>query len=150
MNFRYGFLDIAIGRHPLDADWLSGLRQRNKSTSLRRRVQIFDYLTLGCQKNLSIILSDANIISISMSCKFPDWLGYLGLGLFHTETYEKTTRQITNSWILQLLQILPKMSYSHRMLQRIYYDESKVLSWRDLEDVEEDLKLSVFRGLGSD
>ena len=139
MYFRYGFLELAMGKHPSNSDWLSGKRNHHRLRKELGPIPILGGFPLKHQKNLSFILQDANIVTISNSCGFPDWLGYTGLGLVYSENHEKNTRHITDSWIPQILQILPDNSYSTSMLQLTYSDKSKVLLWKDLELVEKDL-----------
>jgi len=55
------------------------------------------------------VLADASISQIASVCKLPDWLGYLGLGLFHTEAVERNDRKLTKAWILNSIFCCAKM-----------------------------------------
>ena len=139
MYFRYGFLELATGKHPKNDNWLSGQKHHNNLSEELGRMPILGNFSIKHQIALSSILKDTNIISISNSCKFPAWLGYLGMALVYSEKHEKKTRQITKSWIPQFLKILPTNSQSITLLKSILNDPSKVLSWQDLELIEGDL-----------
>jgi len=100
--FRCGFLELAEGKHPDDAGWLSGQKRHHEMFK-----QLFDRSEWalrdpGVQRAIADVLADASISQIASVCKLPDWLGYLGLGLFHTEAVERNDRKLTKAWIPQL------------------------------------------------
>lgn len=78
-------------------------------------------------------------MAASDSCRFPDWLGYLGLGLFHTESTETIDRTLTKAWIPQFLRLLCDGVESRGSLQSILDSPVGVLRWQDLDRLESGL-----------
>ena len=63
----------------------------------------------------------------------PDWLGYLGLGLFHTEDVERNDRRLTKAWVPQLALLLREDASPRRSLRDILDNPAGVLRWEDLD-----------------
>ena len=144
MLFRYGFMELAKNKHPDSPEWI---------VSTNNKDQLFG--TLGAvwgrsgrlhgpsaedQTKLISILSRASILRISKQCRFPAWLGYLGLGLSYTEPIEAEVKQLTESWKPQLLKLLPSDGNVMHLLRLTLFDaDESQLRWQDLERVEEAL-----------
>lgn len=83
--FRYSFSELAAGKSPNDNTWIVKghiKRLRYVSAQLGRWPKRYDLK----QKEIIIkICRDADLSVISKRCRFPDWLGYLGLVLRHME-----------------------------------------------------------------
>ena len=85
-----------------------------------------DYLAL------SRVIEQASLRRISQSCKFPDWLGYLGICLSWFETWEREERLLSQTWGAQLLELceekdtLPESTLLSKIKNRTgplyYYD----------------------------
>jgi hypothetical protein len=132
--FRCGFVELAEGKHPEDPGWLSGTanhREMFRTLFDRSELALRDPVRL---RGLSGVLADASIGRISSGCKFPDWLGYLGLALFHTESVERTDLTLTRAWVPQLIAVA-----GERTPGRAHLGARGLLTWRDLETVEGDL-----------
>ena len=96
------------------------------------------------QTKLISILSHASLARISKQCRFPAWLGYLGLGLSYTEPVEAEVKQLTVAWKPQLLKLLPSNTDSMKLIKLTLFDpDEPQLRWHDLEQVEEALILSM-------
>ena len=92
------------------------------------------------QMKLISILSRASILRISKQCRFPAWLGYLGLGLSYTEPVESEVKRLSASWKPQLLKLLPSHTNMMHLLKLTLFDsDESQLRWQDLERVEEAL-----------
>ena len=92
-DFRNAFFQISLGRHPSREDW--------KPKTRGRRI---DAEQLRDSSTLHRVLAEAVLSTIAAECRFPDYLGYLGLGLFYTTTCELQEPLLTNSWGGQLLE----------------------------------------------
>ena len=80
--------------------------------------------------------SRIEIRRLSQVSRFPDWLGYLGLTLFLAERAEARYRQLTASWVPQLLELVEDGSVGQQRLQEIRDDHRRILRWPDLELIE--------------
>jgi hypothetical protein len=81
-------------------------------------------------------MAGATISTLAGECEFPDWLGYLGLGLWACEESEAGDRTLTNAWAPQLLELVSNDSHAARRLDGIARDCSERLTLGDLELVE--------------
>jgi hypothetical protein len=144
MLFRYGFMELSKDKHPDSPDWI--VRMNNKDQlfgalgAVWGRSRRLHGLSKEDQTKLISILSRASILRISKQCRFPSWLGYLGLGLSYTEPVESEAKQLTTSWKPQLLKLLPSNANMMHLLQLTLFDsDESQLRWQDLERVEEAL-----------
>ena len=144
MLFRYGFMELSKDKHPDSPEWI---------VSTNNKDQLFG--TLGAvwgrsgrlhgpskedQTKLISILSHASLARISKQCRFPAWLGYLGLGLSYTEPVETEVKQLSASWKPQLLKLLPSNGNVMHLLKLALFDSDESQhSWQDLERVEKAL-----------
>lgn len=76
MHFKYAFLELSNGKSPEDSDWIT----HSERTSFAKLLGPIPRLYTDSQKeNILKICLDADIHSIANRCRFPDWLGYMGL-----------------------------------------------------------------------
>ncbi len=85
--------------------------------------------------------SEANLSQIADACKFPDWLGYLGLVIHHFGAADNE-RQLSLSWAAQLKKLVTPATLSHQRLDAIFLSTTR-LSLDDLELIEKDWRLRV-------
>ena len=143
MHFRYGFRELSRGKHPESSDW----RVRKGDAAFPRGAEpseLGQLPSLGGwliqdQRALASVLLTARLGNIRSEVRFPDWLGYLGLGLYYCERNEKLDRSLTKQWVPQLIEMLPQPSRCRSTFQEILNDPTRVLGWRDLEMVESNL-----------
>ena len=88
------------------------------------------------QQALADQLVQADIEAIASRCPFPDWLGYLGLGLHYTEDAERERRQLTVAWVPQLVALLPREGEVAKSLAQLFESNDTPLTWQRLESVE--------------
>ena len=140
MFFRYGLREVAKGIHPDSGEWrVSGDRSDLERGSPAEELGPLPPLgawPLEEQHRLNAVLAPASLSDIAAACPFPDWLGYLGLGLHYCEDAERESRSLTTVWIPQLVGMLPPDSPSADFLRGVADDQDKVLTWRMLEQVE--------------
>lgn len=114
-DFRYGFLQLADGKNPNNSDWMTtSYIEKNKVYEFP-----YEYSNEVKQSVLHICL-ESNLSNINKSCRFPDWLGYLGVVISHIEPryYENKDLfyELSKHWTKQLREIVPKSSVMHDLL----------------------------------
>lgn len=134
MHFRFALLDLSDGIHPSSQRWRVHRNKHNGYGDLPTG------LGSSAQRRLAQILAGASIKKIVGKAPFPNWLGYLGLGLLYTEDHERESRQLTVTWTPQLISLLPTSAEARARLQAILTNHSEVLTWRHLESVEYGLR----------
>lgn len=138
LHFRYSFAEIANGKTPADADWII----HSEITSYTRPLgNIPRNFTSKQKQKVNEICKDANLARIAKECKFPDWLGYLGLVLHHLGGDSDADRQLALAWASQLKKLVSAESRSFINLESICSTSSRTLNLRDLEQCETDMLL---------
>lgn len=132
MHFRYAFSELAAGKTPENKDWLIHGSNTRYSTVLGPLPR--NYTDSEKERVIGICLK-ANIISIASSCKFPDWLGYLGLVLEHMRSGSKAYTLLSSNWASQLMTMVPQNTQIHARLKEIANGDG-LLSITDLENCE--------------
>lgn len=134
MHFQYAFLELIKGRSPTDSQWLI-----HKNTSFSDQLGSPPRNYTGEQKEIiHKICCEADLGIIESSCKFPDWLGYLGLILKHMYSGSETYTELSSSWASQLIKLVTPQSPNHVRLQGIVEGKG-VLDINDLEECESDI-----------
>ena len=134
MHFHYSFYEMASGRSPTDDDWpvqgsLAGYSRPD------RGLMPPTYTDEEKSKILSIC-ADANIAYISSECKFPDWLGYLGLVLHHMQQTADAYRQLSSTWASQLADLFDPSAPTYSKLKLITQGNQGLLTWGLLAECE--------------
>ena len=145
MYFRYGFMELSRGKHPDVSNWIvSNSRRDELHAKLGPVWNDSQGPSASEQYELIAILSDASLSKIAKRCRFPSWLGYLGLALNYTEKVEAQTRVLTKSWTPQLLDMLPKNADSMHLMKLCLFDNSEApLRWGDLVSMKEALLIGA-------
>ena len=81
-------------------------------------------------------------MEIAAQCRFPDYLGYLGLGLLHTNQIEQQHRLLTPLWGGQLLEMIDEESPVTATLHNRVSETGARLVWRNLDGVERAMNLA--------
>lgn len=85
------------------------------------------------------IASKADLFEINKSCKFPDWLGYIGLlyHLFSGFGRYAIMRELTKSYCPQFIKMVKEDSRAHKILNEIIKSNYKIdFSIDMLEEIE--------------
>lgn len=148
MIFRYGFMELSKDKHPDSPEWIVSTNNKDQLFgalgAVWGRAGRLHRPSNEDQTKLISILSRASILRISKQCRFPAWLGYLGLGLSYTEPVESEVKQLTGSWKPQLLKLLPSDTHVMQLLNLTLFDsDESQLRWQDMERVEEALILGA-------
>jgi hypothetical protein len=144
MHFRYSFLELCLGKHPDSPGWLAGRKGHPRLNDLLGPMPPLAALPLDAQKRLTALLSGASLKAICSSALFPDWLGYLGLGLLYCADAERQNRKLTEAWTPQLSAMVRAAGQGcptmvDEELTGILADPLRRMTWRDLEGVEQAL-----------
>lgn len=141
MYFRYAFLELLKGRHPHDPIWITKKCNHHQLPSLLGDLRRVNQLSFTQQEILAEIFASASLLNISKLCRFPDWLGYLGLALRYTEKAEHSTRVLTQAWSTKLLDLVSPGSKSAQFLNSLVFNDG-ILTWGNLEMIEKELAYS--------
>ncbi|MDP2834076.1 MAG: hypothetical protein Q8Q28_12455 [Pseudomonadota bacterium] len=140
MLFRYALHEILLGHHPDSSSWVVSqshpvLSRGSQLKELGPLPPRWESWAIGEQHQLAQVLIGASIHDIRSSCSYPDWLGYLGLGLMYSKDAELETRAVTKSWVPQLLEEREGV-HAQQLLRSIASSNNLVLTWRMLEVLE--------------
>ena len=134
MHFRYAFVDLANGKSPVDPDW-QVYAQNTDFRSLGEFPSSFNIEQI--QAILKICL-DADILAIAKNCRFPDWLGFLGLVLTHTSGSGSSYQQLSMKWSAQLIKVVLTGTPIFQKLISIADGDGKLVI-ADLESIEQNI-----------
>lgn len=137
-NFRYGFREIARGGVPEGEKWLVYTQVMEGSDSPQRRQlgQLPQSYSTDERDGILKICLEADILAIARDCRFPDWLGYLGLVLHHMKTDTRIYGDVSAKWASQLKALVWEGSSIFSRLEEIAAGDSVPLNIQDLEQVE--------------
>lgn len=138
MLFRYAFKQLVAGVDPASEAWVACKKNEQNLSNLLgtmpRRFPRDEQLTLAR------VLAEASLTKLVNSVPFPDWLGYMGLGLWYCADSEPIERALTMAWVPQLLEMVPDSSAPHISLTSILDSSSRYLQWTDLDGIERALE----------
>jgi hypothetical protein len=138
--FRYGFSELARGKSPDDGDWIVYERiiaNSNRLAPYKERLGPVPTRFSPTQKyRILRICLYADILSIAEYCKFPDWLGYLGLVLTHMQCNSETYKSVSSKWASQLKELTPEHSQIYSRLNEMVENNDILLNIKDLEACE--------------
>ena len=140
MHFRYAFGELAKGKSPESKEWII---HRNNTRNLNQLGPLPRNYTDDQKEKFLQICLDANISSISLNCKFPDWLGYLGLVLNDMYTPANSYKAVSSGWASQLKELVSPNSQAHTRLIEIIDNKDYLLNINDLETCEKDMMRSL-------
>jgi len=135
MHFRYGFLELASGKSVNDSDWIV----RRRKTSYAKQLGTLPKKYSESQKeSVLAICTEADIPLIASECKFPDWLGHLGLVLAHMQSESDEFKLLSSKWAAQLQGLIsPKSNIWHQL--KTIVNQEKLLSLNDLANIESEI-----------
>jgi hypothetical protein len=115
-DFRYAFLQLADGKHPSDPNWMDTAFIEN------HKIYAFphEYTHKAEQAVLKTCL-ESSLMNIGNDCKFPDWLGYIGVVMSHMRPRYNENQDLYNAlsklWGQQMQEIIPKTSLIYARLE---------------------------------
>ena len=135
VEFRYAFRELVAGKHPDAPEWIVS---RGKQPAFGKLLPAppRGRWPLEEQQKLAGILTRTDLREIHEACRFPDWLGYLGLALATTEDAECLDRKLTLCLIPQLMELVQRVPSCVTRLTAILSDSDRILRWSHLEMVE--------------
>jgi len=139
-HFRYAFRELARGRHPEEENWVVHSKRTKypqlgnfpRRYSPREKIQVLEQ----CK--------NTDLKFLKTECRFPDWLGYLGLVLHHMQSDSKAYQEVSCTWSAQLATIVPEQTAIHSKLTALSSGDNGFLSLNDLEDCEHAIETSRY------
>lgn len=135
-TFRYSFLELAKGKNPDDIDWIV-----DSNTNLQSKLgKVPLEYSLKQRESIHNICVEADIKTIAKECGHLDWLGYLGLVLYHMGDNSESFKKLSSTWAFQLQKMVIQETLTSTILQDISKGKSlltvKVLEFceRDMDD----------------
>jgi len=142
-NLRFGLYAIGLGYHPDQPDWAEVVSESGDIIHpYQDRVNFRRHSSHNTL--LYRALSEAEIFQIAKECRFPDSLGYLGIGLNTFADLELRRRLLTYGWAPQLRDLVFPDSFSYAALQEMIESPGETLTWRFLSSVEADFNHQLF------
>jgi len=140
LTFRYAFIEMSPGKSPEEEGWIT--RKGVDSRVLNAQFgSFYDRPRSSPEKEKIIkICLKASIRYIADNCKFPDWLGYLGLLLYEVEE-AGSYGSLSLNWTKQLKEyVFREDNEEDSELGNLFdeiINEGRLLKWGDLERIEE-------------
>ena len=138
-GFRYAFYQLALGRNPNDSDWINTFSQTDKKSMYKLCSYSESKPVIKSSEVLYEVFANASIANIANACWSRihcDYLGYLGLALFHMEDIEYQQRRLTSVWGEDLLNLVCEESPAYLMLKSLLENDRDCLRWNHLELLE--------------
>jgi len=132
-EFRSGIYALMKGNHFTDDDqWLT-LCKTYTGPWFEWPVSETEY------EKFSKLVQNCKLTDVAESCKFPDWLGYLGICLSWLEKWEQEEKHLTQIWGIQLMELCQeKDSFPEDLLSKIE-KRTGYLHYSDLAYFESEL-----------
>jgi len=154
LHFRSAFLELTQGKSPTDDNWVTSI---GNDDIMRSSGEFPRRFTRQQKETLAIICRSANLSTISQNCKSPDWLGYLGLALYHARENSNlhlhrnsffkyleidnvkeidAFKRLSQGWAKQLKMLVRRESDAYDRLCEITDEKSRIMTLSDLEACE--------------
>jgi hypothetical protein len=147
MHFRHAFAELAAAKSPTGSDWIIHKRKTKYSDSLGPLPRNY---TEKQKEMVNNICCNSSLSSIAEHCRFPDWLGYLGLVIVHMYSGAESYKKLSESWALQLSELVTDGSSIYQRLSEVAKGKG-MLNIKDLEACETNIKMQTIgtRELGT-
>jgi hypothetical protein len=139
-GFRVAFAKIIKGLHPDDENFWPEGKHGARDLYLERD-KFDDFVTMNSKissnRELAEVVAGAKIGNIRKVAKFPEWLGYLGLVIFHCRD-RKSKQILSDSLFPQLLDIVDKETSGYKLLKE-KQTSGESINIGDLEVIEKEM-----------
>ena len=133
--FRHAFKELIAGKHPDTNVWIVRKGNHHALNTLGP-MPLLGGWPIHEQRALARVLVQTDTRLIHEICRFPDWLGYLGLALAYTEDAEWKDKTITPVIVRQLITLIGSDIHCSAFLAELPRTQGRHLRWGDLETVE--------------
>lgn len=140
-DFVFGLVQIGRGIFPGSEAWVEpktarqgDLRHRDEYSSSKRLIR-------ANPESVYLVCASASVPELVETCRFPDYLGFMGVALNYLQEIEFRNRLLTRLWGSELLKLVGPHGHSAERLREMIEDPSKTLRWEFLGNVETDLTL---------
>ena len=130
IHFQYSFQELANGKSPADNDWVVSKLNNELQSLLGYPQQKLSNIQKECIISTCL---DMDIKNLSLTCSFPNWLGYLGLLIEAVKHDSGLFYQLSSCISKQLKELIPADSMMYDKLNTI---EASNNSWIDIRDLE--------------
>lgn len=129
-EFRSGIYALMKGNHFTDDDqWLT-LCKTYTGPWFEWPVSEIEY------EKFSKVVQNCKLTDVAESCKFPDWLGYLGICFHWFSVWEREKHFLTQSWGVQLLNMCLNKNKLPKSLVDKISNKTDSMYFHDLEFFE--------------
>jgi len=108
--FRYALLELMKGSHPDDGKWVTSRRNRGRLEKDVGGILSLEDWGMNEMVQLQKICEGADISRIAKQCRYPDWLNYLAVVIWHVWQAEVENKLLTMAWGPGLVEMLPEDS----------------------------------------
>jgi len=134
-DFRVAFSKIARNQHPDDeAFWTHCKGNRSLLKEADDYRDFFGNVSVATQMKLASIVAGAKVADIQTVAKFPDWLGYIGLVIYHCPNRD-SRRIISNAFLHQFITMVKNNEEIYKYLQEKQLKQ-ELLNIDDLSKIE--------------
>lgn len=137
-DLRYGLAQIGLGRHPACPNWERISSNIENSAEWPSIFSTTDW-PAAMRSQLADTLSGASLKAIPGKCRFPDWLGYLGIALHLVSEDEELAQRLTKKWLPELRSMVQFRSTSRDRLKEVSRT-GEALRWHHIDGLEQDLR----------
>lgn len=131
--FRYAFVELAKGKSPESSDWIIHARRTSYFDEFGKVPRQY---SKEVKDRVLMICQGADLNALAERCRFPDWLGYLGLVIHHLAYHSDVSDDLSRLWAEQLLEKIPKGTEAYSRIKEVALGE-RMLSLDDLEMCEQ-------------
>lgn len=138
--FKYGFLELMGDKHPDDIDWIV---KEEKRDFMERKLTLPEKYPIEGQAKLLKLISEVDLADFISAIRFPQWIGFLELVLYHCSKGEKKNMFLSKAFIPKFNDIFyrveERINISKRffsVLKRNFSKPNHVLRLEDMEAIE--------------
>ncbi|MFA6522713.1 MAG: hypothetical protein WCT24_03940 [Patescibacteria group bacterium] len=135
--FWISFTKLILGQHPDDDSFWPFGRLSDKQHNDKKEYMNFTLnkkADLQDQIKLASIVSESKLSNIQAVTKFPDWLGYVGLVMYHCPSQE-ARKIITDAFLPEFINLVKDNGELYKYYQDKQYKQ-ELLELKDLERIE--------------
>ena len=136
LHFRYAYHQIGKGIIVGSSDWIITESKTSYDDELGSPPKQFEQ---EVRKYFLNECKDSSLGRISQECKFPDWLGYLGLVIHHFK-HDQHFQSLSKSWSEQLSKMVQSDLPIHSRLFELSTSDLDVLSINELEKIQHGIR----------
>ena len=139
MYFRYALRELVRGLHPDDANWYVHSDKHHTLAAVLGDGSFWRGTPVEHQQ-LARIVVQTPIVALAAHSRFPDWLGHLGLVLWHCEPSARASRILSDHLTTGFAMLLPDRPWAAQGDETLSDQPNRTWRWHNLESIEVALK----------